>query len=128
MDAIGLIIEFLLIIGLPIILPMIFIIVIGKINFNKKVKRIIVLILSNIYNFIIGFLGFFIAFFIAFNPFGITNAIIYYSILIITFLIIFVPVNVFAKRKCDIHVAIYIIINILMLILGYVVMINTVRS
>lgn len=53
-DTIGLIIELSLIVILPIIMPFLFIILAGNLKYNEKIKKFVMLILSIIYNGIIG--------------------------------------------------------------------------
>lgn len=56
----GLIIELLIIFGIPTLIPIFIILFAGKLSYNEKIKKIILFIFSLIYNGIVGFFKFFI--------------------------------------------------------------------
>lgn len=102
-----------------IIIPTI-IIVISKKNINKK----LVLIISQIYNFIVGFSGFALIFIITMINLGtIQNEIIFYIVQIITHLIIFtallVPVNTVMKKRITMQTSSYVILSTFIIGLGF---------
>ena len=125
MNILGVLLEGILIIGIPILIPMLVILIIGEKEFNIKIKKPVMFILSVIYNCLIGFFGFPIAFFIAFNPYeNLNNAIIYYGVLCIMFLILLLPINIFIEKKAKINIILYILVNAIFMVLGYLFMIN----
>lgn len=102
-----------------IIIPTI-IIVISKKNINKKV----VLIISQIYNFVVGFSGFALIFIITMVNLGtIQNEIIFYIMQIIIHLIVFsillIPVNKAMKKRITMKMSRYLILSIFVIILGF---------
>lgn len=110
----------LLLIIVPTILPFFIIMIAGNLKYNKKIKKVIMIILSIIYNGII----------------GVISPLLYFGILCITevnyiwifcsiivFIILLVPLNIFMKRKGNINKYIYIIANVvafLITCLGYI--------
>ena len=53
----GLIIELLIIFGLPLLVPSFIILFAGKLSYNEKIKKIILFIFSIIYNGIVGIIS-----------------------------------------------------------------------
>ena len=102
-----------------IIIPTI-IIVISKKNINKK----LVLIISQIYNFVVGFSGFALIFIITMVNLGtIQNEIIFYIMQIIIHLIVFsillIPVNKAIKKRITMQTSSYVILSTFVIGLGF---------
>ncbi len=123
--SIDLILQFIIVFILPISLPILFLILANKSKYSDKTKKIIMLVLITIYNFIIGILGFSIIFCIACIPsmLGINSEvlfiILFIALLIIVFSSLIIPVNLFVKNKTKINLRIFIII-ILVIGLGII--------
>lgn len=92
----------------------------GNLKYNKKIKKVIMIILSIIYNGIIGV----ISSLLCFGILCITEVnYIWIFCSIIVFIILLVPLNIFMKRKGNINKYIYIIANVvafLITCLGYI--------
>ena len=102
-----------------IIIPTI-IIVISKKNINKK----LVLIISQIYNFVVGFSGFALIFIITMVNLGtIQNKIIFYIMQIFIHLIVFsillIPVNKAMKKRITMQTSSYVILSTFVIGLGF---------
>ena len=110
----------LLLIIVPTILPFFIIMIEGNLKYNKKIKKVIMIILSIIYNGIIGV----ISPLLCFGILCITEVnYIWIFCSIIVFIILLVPLNIFMKRKGNINKYIYIIANVvafLITCLGYI--------
>ena len=110
----------LLLIIVPTILPFFIIMIAGNLKYNKKIKKVIMIILSIIYNGIIGV----ISPLLCFGILCITEVnYIWIFCSIIVFIILLVPLNIFMKRKGNINKYIYIIVNMVTFIitcLGYI--------
>ena len=110
----------LLLIIVPTILPFLIIMIAGNLKYNKKIKKVIMIILSIIYNGIIGV----ISPLLCFGILCITEVnYIWIFCSIIVFIILLVPLNIFMKRKGNINKYIYIIVNMVTFIitcLGYI--------
>ena len=110
----------LLLIIVPTILPFFIIMIAGNLKYNKKIKKVIMIILSIIYNGIIGV----ISPLLCFGILCITEVnYIWIFCSIIVFIILLVPLNIFMKRKGNINKYIYIIANVvafLITCLGYI--------
>lgn len=110
----------LLLIIVPTILPFFIIMIAGNLKYNKKIKKVIMIILSIIYNGIIGV----ISPLLCFGILCITEVnYIWIFCYIIVFIILLVPLNIFMKRKRNINKYIYIIANVvafLITCLGYI--------
>lgn len=96
----------------------IIIVIIGELHINKKLKDTILLLLSFLYNTLLGLAMWFSIFIIAFST-AFFNAFTL-SIIIggILFLISLIPINMYAKRKIDINIIVYIILNIIGFLIG----------
>ncbi len=120
------------IMGLIIYIFIVFII--GKTNLKEKVKKYFLLLLSAIYNFFIGYIDTYVilllyAFFIN-QPNGSGyevpkletgfNMIIGIVILII-YLLLLIPINIYAKKKGKINTKIYMITNVVVTLIGIIV-------
>ena len=110
----------LLLIIVPTILPFFIIMIAGNLKYNKKIKKVIMIILSIIYNGIIGV----ISPLLCFGILCITEVnYIWIFCSIIVFIILLLPLNIFMKRKGNINKYIYIIANVvafLITCLGYI--------
>ena len=110
----------LLLIIVPTILPFFIIMIAGNLKYNKKIKKVIMIILSIIYNGIIGV----ISPLLCFGILCITEVnYIWIFCSIIIFIILLVPLNIFMKRKGNINKYIYIIANVVVFLitcLGYI--------
>lgn len=89
------------------------IIIIGESNIDEKTKTIALLILAFIYNNLLGFASWFLIILIS-------ASISIFSMIIIgfIFLIYLITINVYIKRKLDINITIYIILNITAFLTG----------
>lgn len=125
-DTIGLIIELSSIVILPLIIPFLLIMLAGNLKYNKKIKKSVMLILSIIYNGIIGVISPLL--YICLTFFTIANPMIWILSLIFVFAIILLPLNIFMKRKGKINIFIYIIINIIVFIIGCVSFISIMKG
>ena len=97
----------LLLIIVPTILPFFIIMIAGNLKYNKKIKKVIMIILSIIYNGIIGV----ISPLLCFSILCITEVnYIWIFCSIIVFIILLVPLNIFMKRKGNINKYIYILL------------------
>lgn len=85
----------------------------------------ILLILSLIYNFTIGFFSFLIYLCISFFM---INYKCYIELAVtIVFIILLVPFNILVKRRVKINIILYILLNVVIYILGYMCYILVVR-
>lgn len=84
---------------------------------DGKLKRTLFLISALIYNFIIGFFSFLIFLGISWSMMNYKNYIEIAVILI--FIILLVPLNIFLKKKSKINIILYILVCVLSYILGY---------
>ena len=89
------------------------IIIIGESNIDEKTKTIALLILAFIYNNLLGFASWFLIILIS-------ASISIFSMIIIGFIffIYLITINVYIKRKLDINITIYIILNITAFLTG----------
>ncbi len=85
----------------------------------------ILLILSLIYNFTIGFFSFLIYLCISFFMINYKH---YIELAVtIVFIILLVPFNILVKRRVKINIILYILLNVVIYILGYMCYILVVR-
>jgi len=105
-----------LIIIIPTIVPFCIIMVAGNLKYNEKVKKIVMLILSMVYNGIVGFISPIFCVCTFFLMGGLTKFGL--VILIFIYIIILLPLNIFMKRKGKVNIFLYVIINIAIFILG----------
>ena len=89
------------------------IIIIGESNIDEETKTIALLILAFVYNNLLGFASWFLIILIS-------ASISIFSMIIIgfIFLIYLITINVYIKRKLDINITIYIILNITAFLTG----------
>ena len=122
----GLILELVLLLGTPIIIPIIIAIVAGKLSYNEKIKSKIIMILSFIYNGIIGFLSpiiFFCSIFLV-GSFLHSQKLLYLIISIIIGIIV-IPINIYMMKKCKINKILYFVLNVIIFILFCAIRIAT---
>lgn len=119
MDFFGLILELIIFFGIPLFIPLFIILCIGNFVYNKKIKKIILFILSIIYNGIVGFIGFLLSFCLVALFTDILSAKIIYLIILVVFLLILVPINIFIIKKSELNAILYIILNIIIFVLGF---------
>ena len=84
---------------------------------SEKLKNILFLISALVYNFTIGFFSFLIFLGISWLMMNYKNYIEITIILI--FIILLIPLNIYLKRKSKINIIIYFILFFLLYILGY---------
>ena len=120
------------IIGLIIYIGLV--LIIGNINFKENVKKYFFLVLSIIYNCFIGYIDTYV-FFLLYGFF--TNRpngsgyevpkseagfnVMLGIITLIIYLILLIPINIYMKKKSKVNTKIYVIINIVATILGFVI-------
>lgn len=125
-DIIWLIIELLMIILIPTIIPFFIIMLVGNLNYNERIKRILMFLSSLMYNGIIGIISpliFFCMYFLI-DP----NIILWIICLVIVFGLILLPLNIFMKKKGKINIFLYLVINVAIFILGIYIYIINVRG
>lgn len=93
-------------------------ITIGESNINKKMKKILLLGLSFLYNAILGLLMWFSIFIIAFSTAFLNVFILSITIIVTLFFIFLLPINIYVKRKTDTKTILYIILNLIGLLIG----------
>lgn len=116
----GLIIELLIIFGIPLLIPIFIILFAGKLSYNEKIKKIRLFIFSLIYNGIVGFIGFSLFFCLTFLFGAIFNMKITLVIIFFVFAIILIPTNIYIMRKGKINPILYIVLNIILLVLSII--------
>lgn len=84
---------------------------------DEKLKRTLFLISALLYNFIIGFFSFLIFLGVSWSMMKYKNFIELAIILI--FIILLVPLNIYLKKKSKMSIILYILICVLSYILGY---------
>ena len=124
----GLIIELLIIFGIPLLVPSFIILFAGKLSYNEKIKKIILFIFSIIYNGIVGFISCMVFFCLMFLFYSFFNMLITLSIILGVFVIALVPVNIYMMRKGKINPILYIVFNMIIFISSLVYSITTMRG
>ena len=109
----GLVIEVLIIFGIPILIPILIILCAGKLSYNEKIKKVVLFIFSIIYNGIVGFLRSMLFVCLTFLIGDIFNMKITLIIIFFIFAIILIPVNIYIMRKGKINPIIYIALNVI---------------
>lgn len=125
----GLILELFLLLGTPIIIPIIVVIVAGKLSYNEKIKSKIIMILSFIYNGIIGFLSpiiYFCSIFLI-GSFLHSQKLLYLIISLIIGVII-IPTNIYMMKKCKTNKILYAILNVIIFSICCAIRIITMRG
>lgn len=123
-----LIIELLIIFGIPLLIPIFIILFAGKLSHNEKIKKIILFIFSLIYNGIVGFIGFLLFFCLIFLFGDIFNMKITLVIIFFVFVIILIPANIYIMKKGKINPILYIVLNIIILVLSLISSIMSMRG
>lgn len=109
----GLVIEVLIIFGIPILIPILIILCAGKLSYNEKIKKVVLFIFSIIYNGIVGFISSMLFVCLTFLIGDIFNMKITLIIIFFIFAIILIPVNIYIMRKEKINPIIYIALNVI---------------
>ena len=109
----GLVIEVLIIFGIPILIPILIILCAGKLSYNEKIKKVVLFIFSIIYNGIVGFISSMLFVCLTFLIGDIFNMKITLIIIFFIFAIILIPVNIYIMRKGKINPIIYIALNVI---------------
>ena len=109
----GLVIEVLIIFGIPILIPILIIFCAGKLSYNEKIKKVVLFIFSIIYNGIVGFISSMLFVCLTFLIGDIFNMKITLIIIFFIFAIILIPVNIYIMRKGKINPTIYIDLNVI---------------
>lgn len=84
---------------------------------NEKLNKILFSIIALVYNFTIGFFSFLIYLAIAWSMINYKNYIEVAVILI--FMVLLIPLNIYIKKKLKINMIVYFILSVLAYILGY---------
>lgn len=100
------------------IIIMISIIIIGELHLNKKIKETVLLLLSFLYNILLGLAVCFSTFIISFLTIFLNTFSLSAIIAGILFLIHLIPINIYVKRKININTIVYIIINTIAFSIG----------
>ncbi len=109
----GLVIEVLIIFGIPILIPILIILCAGKLSYNEKIKKVVLFIFSIIYNGIVGFISSMLFVCLTFLIGDIFNMKITLIIIFFIFAIILIPVNIYIMKKGKINPIIYIALNVI---------------
>lgn len=109
----GLVIEVLIIFGIPILIPILIILCAGKLSYNEKIKKVVLFIFSIIYNGIVGFISSMLFVCLTFLIGDIFNMKITLIIIFFIFAIILILVNIYIMRKGKINPIIYIALNVI---------------
>ncbi len=116
----GLVIEVLIIFGIPILIPIIIILCAGKLSYNEKIKKVVLFIFSIIYNGIVGFISSMLFVCLTFLIGDIFNMKITLIIIFFIFAIILIPVNIYIMRKEKINPIIYIALNVIIFVASFI--------
>ena len=116
----GLVIEVLIIFGIPILIPSIIILCAGKLSYNEKIKKVVLFIFSIIYNGIVGFISSMLFVCLTFLIGDIFNMKITLIIIFFIFAIILIPVNIYIMRKEKINPIIYIALNVIIFVASFI--------
>ena len=93
-------------------------IIIGELHLNKKIKETVLLLLSFLYNTLLGLAIWVLLYIIAFSTVFFNSFILLAIIVGILFLICLIPINIYVKRKIAINTIVYIIINTIAFSIG----------
>lgn len=124
----GLIIELLIIFGIPTLIPIFIILFTGNLSYNEKIKKIILFIFSLIYNGIVGFLSFLLLVCLTFLVGDISNMKITFALISCVFAVILIPVNIYMMRKGKINPVLYIVSNIIIFVLNFIANVILIRG
>lgn len=124
----GLVIEVLIIFGIPILIPILIILCAGKLSYNEKIKKVVLFIFSIIYNGIVGFISSMLFVCLTFLIGDIFNMKITLIIIFFIFAIILIPVNIYIMRKGKINPIIYIALNVIIFASSFISSIIGIRD
>jgi hypothetical protein len=124
----GLVIEVLIIFGIPILIPILIILCAGKLSYNEKIKKVVLFIFSIIYNGIVGFISSMLFVCLTFLIGDIFNMKITLIIIFFIFAIILIPVNIYIMRKGKINPIIYIALNVIIFASSFISSIIVMRG
>lgn len=125
----GVIIELLIFFGIPLLIPLCIFLLIEKFANNVKLRKITLFILSLIYNAIIGFISFLLFYCLIFLLSGVIfNMKIMLAIAIGVFSIILIPTNIFMMKKIKINYFLYIVLNIVIMVLSFMLFVSLFRG
>ena len=116
----GLVIEVLIIFGIPILIPILIILCAGNLSYNEKIKKVVLFIFSIIYNGIVGFISSMLFVCLTFLIGDIFNMKITLIIIFFIFAIILIPVNIYIMRKGKINPIIYIALNVIIFVASFI--------
>ena len=116
----GLVIEVLIIFGIPILIPILIILCAGKLSYKEKIKKVVLFIFSIIYNGIVGFISSMLFVCLTFLIGDIFNMKITLIIIFFIFAIILIPVNIYIMRKGKINPIIYIALNVIIFVASFI--------
>ena len=116
----GLVIEVLIIFGIPILIPILIILCAGKLSYNEKIKKVVLFIFSIIYNGIVGFISSMLFVCLTFLIGDIFNMKITLIIIFFIFAIILIPVNIYIMKKGKINPIIYIALNVIIFVASFI--------
>ena len=116
----GLVIEVLIIFGIPILISILIILCAGKLSYNEKIKKVVLFIFSIIYNGIVGFISSMLFVCLTFLIGDIFNMKITLIIIFFIFAIILIPVNIYIMRKGKINPIIYIALNVIIFVASFI--------
>lgn len=89
------------------------IIIIGESHINENTKSTLLLLLAFLYNNLLGFATKFLVLLLS-VPLGILSTIIIGA----SFLIYLITINIYVKRKIDINITIYVMLNLIAFLIG----------
>lgn len=89
------------------------IIIIGESHINENTKSTLLLLLAFLYNNLLGFAARFLVLLLS-VPLGILSTIIIGA----SFLIYLITINIYVKRKIEINITIYIMLNLIAFLIG----------
>lgn len=92
--------------------------IVGKLKLNEKIKRTLLLTITFIYNCLIGNASFIAFYIIVFSTLFFNSFLLSTIIIGLYFLLLLIPINIYAKRKIDISWKKYILINIIGFLIG----------
>ena len=124
----GLVIEVLIIFGIPILIPIFIILCAGKLSYNEKIKKVVLFIFSIIYNGIVGFISSILFVCLTFLIGDIFNMKITLTIIFFIFAVILIPLNIHIMRKGKINPIIYIVLNVIIFVASFINSIIVIRG
>lgn len=92
--------------------------IIGKLKLNGKLKKILLLTITFLYNCFIGNASFIAFYIIIFSTLFFNSFILSTIIIGLYFLLLLIPINIYVKRKVDINWKKYVVINVIGFLVG----------